>query len=85
MAIFRKRTFEADNGDEISEQEAVAIQAIRELFAVWPRSLYIVRSGENMGVIRAGDPRWLSRDRAERQDAFLAGDFWFPTDNDDGR
>lgn len=85
MPIFRKRTFTADNGDEITEQEAVAIQYIRELFTLWPQSLVIVRSGENMGVIHAWDPRWQSRDRAERQDAFLAGDFWFPTADDDGR
>jgi hypothetical protein len=47
-----------DNGDELTQEEALAIAALRRLALRWPQTLKVVSMGGSLSVVHTNDPRW---------------------------
>lgn len=75
-------THVADNGDELTHEEHLAIEHLRRVAARWPQTLRLVSMDGGLSVVRNCDPRYDFDygHPAERQQAILANIEGIPND-----
>ena len=75
---------EALNGNLVTEEEKVAIEALERQAKRWPRSLTLASMGSSLVVFHTGDERWEAVYPSMRAEAIVADDFGgIPNDGGD--
>lgn len=76
-------SYEAANGNAVTEEEVRAIQALHRLAKRWPQSLKLVSMGGGLYVIHANDERFNYEDNTVRVEAVLDSIAGIPNDGGD--